>query len=97
MHLLQQCIVLLVLFEQVEKNFLSPYVSPRDTPFRHILLGSGPHTFQSLVSHLDTIKSNSLDWNDSTFRTQFALATSTIQGCANSLMGDIWVLKMTTQ
>lgn len=83
--------------EQVEKNFLSPYVSPRDIPFRHILLGSGPHTFKSLSSHLAALESDSPDWDAGTFRTQFALATTTIQGCADSLIGDIWVLNAATQ
>lgn len=85
------------MFEQVEKNFLSPYVSPRDIPFRHILLGSGPHTFKSLSSHLAALESGSPDWDAGAFRTQFALATSTIQGCADSLIGDIWVLKIAKQ
>lgn len=88
---------MLWLSEQVEKNFLSPYVSPKDTPFRHILLGSGPHTFKSLFSHLAALESQSPDWDADTFRTQFALATSTIQGCADSLLGDIWALKMPPQ
>lgn len=92
----EMCRILNERIMTVEKNFLSPYVSPLDTPFRHILLGSGPHTFKSLSSHLEALKSNSAEWDAGMFRTQFALATSTIQGCADSLTGDIWVLKMTT-
>uniref|UniRef100_A0A668RFE0 Transferrin receptor protein 1 n=1 Tax=Oreochromis aureus TaxID=47969 RepID=A0A668RFE0_OREAU len=76
----------------VERNFLSPYVSPRDSPFRHILLGSGPHTLKALTSHLDSLKTANPDANAELFRNQFARATWTIQTCANSLAGDIWSL-----
>ncbi|XP_013869286.1 transferrin receptor protein 1 [Austrofundulus limnaeus] len=76
----------------VEKNFLSPYISPRETPFRHILLGTGSHTLRALTSHLDALKTDNPDANGSLFLNQFALATWTIQGCANSLAGDIWAL-----
>ncbi|XP_075876851.1 transferrin receptor 1a isoform X2 [Nelusetta ayraudi] len=92
----EMCRILNERIMTVEKNFLSPYMSPLDAPFRHILLGSGPHTFKSLSSHLEALKSNSAEWDAGMFRTQFALATSTIQGCADSLTGDIWVLKMKT-
>ncbi|XP_039998898.1 transferrin receptor 1a [Xiphias gladius] len=75
----------------VERNLLSPYVSPRENPFRHILLGSGPHTLTALSNQLKALKAD--DPNaDALFRNQFALATWTIQGCANSLAGDIWSL-----
>uniref|UniRef100_A0A3Q4H1I8 Transferrin receptor protein 1 n=1 Tax=Neolamprologus brichardi TaxID=32507 RepID=A0A3Q4H1I8_NEOBR len=76
----------------VERNFLSPYVSPIDSPFRHILLGSGPHTLKGLSSHLDALKSASPEANAELFRNQLAQATWTIQACANSLAGDIWSL-----
>ncbi|XP_047445595.1 transferrin receptor protein 1-like isoform X2 [Mugil cephalus] len=76
----------------VERNFLSPYVSPRDSPFRHILLGSGPHTLKGLANHLDALRVNSPEADTDVFRNEFALATWTIQGCANSLAGDIWSL-----
>uniref|UniRef100_A0AAZ1WVJ1 Transferrin receptor protein 1 n=1 Tax=Oreochromis aureus TaxID=47969 RepID=A0AAZ1WVJ1_OREAU len=76
----------------VERNFLSPYVSPRDSPFRHILLGSGPHTLKALTSHLDSLKTANPDADAELFRNQFAQATWTIQTCANSLAGDIWSL-----
>ncbi|KAM8727995.1 transferrin receptor protein 1-like [Acanthopagrus schlegelii] len=76
----------------VERNFLSPYVSPRESPFRHILLGSGPHTLKALSSHLDALKADSPGADTDLFRNQFALATWTVQGCANSLAGDIWSL-----
>ncbi|XP_013768555.1 transferrin receptor protein 1-like [Pundamilia nyererei] len=76
----------------VERNFLSPYVSPRDSPFRHILLGSGPHTLKALTNHLDSLTTANPDANAEQFRNQFAQATWTIQTCANSLAGDIWSL-----
>ncbi|KAM4551336.1 transferrin receptor protein 1-like isoform 1-T3 [Odontesthes bonariensis] len=76
----------------VERNFLSPYISPRDSPFRHILLGSGSHTLKALSDHLDALKMDHPEADANLFRNQFALATWTIQGCANSLAGDIWSL-----
>ncbi|KAK6302288.1 hypothetical protein J4Q44_G00266430 [Coregonus suidteri] len=76
----------------VERDFLSPYVSPRETPFRHILVGSGSHTLKALSDHLDALQIHHSDANADLFRNQFALATWTIQGCANSLAGDIWSL-----
>uniref|UniRef100_A0A3Q3SNN1 Transferrin receptor protein 1 n=1 Tax=Mastacembelus armatus TaxID=205130 RepID=A0A3Q3SNN1_9TELE len=76
----------------VERNFLSPYVSPKENPFRHILLGSGPHTLEALIRHLEALSISSPDANADQFRNQFALVTWTIQACANSLAGDIWSL-----
>lgn len=76
----------------VERNLLSPYVSPRESPFRHILMGSGPQTLGGLIDHLEAIKSDSPEADAELFRNQFALATWTIQGCANSIAGDIWAL-----
>ncbi|XP_042285964.1 transferrin receptor protein 1-like [Thunnus maccoyii] len=76
----------------VERNFLSQYVSPRDSPFRHILLGSGPHTLQGLLNHLEALRNDNPEAEADLLRNQFALATWTIQGCANSLAGDIWSL-----
>ncbi|XP_029686613.1 transferrin receptor 1a isoform X1 [Takifugu rubripes] len=76
----------------VERDLLSPYVSPRESPFRHILLGSGPHTLQALSNHLNSFRSNNPEADADLFRNQFALATWTIQGCANSLAGNIWSL-----
>uniref|UniRef100_A0A4W6C065 Transferrin receptor protein 1 n=1 Tax=Lates calcarifer TaxID=8187 RepID=A0A4W6C065_LATCA len=76
----------------VERNFLSPYVSPKDSPFRHILLGSGPHTLTALFNHLEALRTNNPEADVDLFRNQFALVTWTIQGCANSLAGDIWSL-----
>ncbi|XP_070830659.1 transferrin receptor protein 1-like [Chaetodon trifascialis] len=76
----------------VERNFLSPYVSPRESPFRHILLGSGPYTVKALSNHLDSFRAEKPEADADLFHNQFALATWTIQGCANSLAGDIWSL-----
>ncbi|KAM7401142.1 hypothetical protein PAMA_005367 [Pampus argenteus] len=76
----------------VERNFLSQYVSPRESPFRHVLLGSGPHTLKGLLNHLKALNSDNPEADADLFRNQFALATWTIQGCANSLAGDIWSL-----
>ncbi|CAL8343971.1 unnamed protein product [Merluccius merluccius] len=77
---------------QVERNLLSPYVSPRDSPFRHIIVGSGPQTVQALLDYLEAIRLRTSDANAEAFQNQLALATWTIQGCANSLEGDIWSL-----
>ncbi|KAJ8011140.1 hypothetical protein DPEC_G00055090 [Dallia pectoralis] len=75
---------------RVERDLLSPYVSAREAPFRHILLGSGSHTLKALSEHLDLLRGNNLKADVELFRNQFALATWTIQGCANALAGDIW-------
>uniref|UniRef100_A0A672NWF9 Transferrin receptor protein 1 n=1 Tax=Sinocyclocheilus grahami TaxID=75366 RepID=A0A672NWF9_SINGR len=74
----------------VEGSFLSPYVSPRESLFRHILLGSGSHTLAALVDHLEAIKGGLESADIDQFKNQFALATWTIQGCANALAGEVW-------
>ncbi|XP_077360470.1 transferrin receptor protein 1-like [Festucalex cinctus] len=76
----------------VERNLLSAYVSARESPFRHILFGSGPHTLKELSNHLDALKTDSPEADIDQFRNQFALATWTIQGCATALAGDMWSL-----
>ncbi|XP_049602531.1 transferrin receptor protein 1 [Syngnathus scovelli] len=76
----------------VERNFLSAYVSAKENPFRHILLGSGPHTLKGLSNHLDALRTQSPEADVDQFRNQFALATWTIQGCATALTGDMWSL-----
>ncbi|NXH09825.1 TFR1 protein, partial [Bucco capensis] len=73
---------------KVEYDFLSPYVSPKDVPFRHIFFGKGPHTLQSLLENLELLKHNKSDVN--MLKGQLALATWTIKGAANALAGDIW-------
>ncbi|XP_028284343.1 transferrin receptor protein 1-like [Parambassis ranga] len=89
---IEMCRVINDRIMSVERNFLSPYVSPRENPFRHILLGSGPHTLKGLANHLDALKTGNPEADATQFRNQFALATWTIQGSANSLAGDIWSL-----
>nr|XP_057925177.1 transferrin receptor 1a [Doryrhamphus excisus] len=74
----------------VERNFLSAYVSAKESPFRHILLGSGPHTLKGLSDHLDSLRTDNPPATTDEFRNQFALATWMLQGCANALAGDIW-------
>ncbi|XP_074157638.1 transferrin receptor protein 1 [Sminthopsis crassicaudata] len=75
---------------KVEYNFLSPYVSPKETPFRHIFWGSGSHTLSALLSHLQLLKKKDINFNETLLRNQLALATWTIQGAANALAGNIW-------
>ncbi|KAL4660155.1 transferrin receptor protein 1 [Arapaima gigas] len=75
---------------RVEHNLLSPYVSPKDTPFRHIILGFGSHTLPDLVEHLSALNRNLPETSVDHFRNQFALATWTIQGCSNALSGEVW-------
>lgn len=65
---------------KVEHSLLSPYVSPVDTPFRHLLLGRGPHTLAAIAETTDMAE----------LHTQLALATWNLQGCANSMDRDIW-------
>uniref|UniRef100_A0A1A8L149 Transferrin receptor (p90, CD71) n=1 Tax=Nothobranchius pienaari TaxID=704102 RepID=A0A1A8L149_9TELE len=66
----------------VEHSLISPYMSPVETPFRHILFGHGPQTLASIAQTDDTEQ----------LRTQLALVTWTLQGCANAMMGNIWDL-----
>ncbi|KAL7991143.1 hypothetical protein Chor_014573 [Crotalus horridus] len=75
---------------KVEYQFLSPYVSPKDTPFRHIFLGSGSHTVQALLENVGFLKTNASAFDEDLFRNQLALLTWTIQGAANALSGDVW-------
>uniref|UniRef100_A0A8C9U3X0 Transferrin receptor protein 1 n=1 Tax=Scleropages formosus TaxID=113540 RepID=A0A8C9U3X0_SCLFO len=77
---------------RVEHNFLSPYVSPKDVPFRHIFFGTGTHTLQALADHLEALRKRTLDSDWNLFRNQFALITWTVQGCANNLVGNVWDL-----
>uniref|UniRef100_A0A8D3E502 Transferrin receptor 1b n=1 Tax=Scophthalmus maximus TaxID=52904 RepID=A0A8D3E502_SCOMX len=65
---------------RVEHNLLSPYVSPVDAPFRHLLLGRGAHTLASIAETADMEQ----------LRVQLALATWTLKGCAHAMVGDIW-------
>ncbi|TKS87474.1 Transferrin receptor protein 1 [Collichthys lucidus] len=65
---------------RVEHALLSPYVTPTETPFRHILFGRGSHTLASITQTTDMEQ----------LRTQLALATWSLQGCANVMVGNIW-------
>lgn len=89
---------------QVEFYFLSQYVSPADSPFRHIFLGRGDHTLGALLDHVRLLRTSSsgalgaassgvgsgLGFQESRFRRQLALLTWTLQGAANALSGDVW-------
>lgn len=86
---------------RVEFYLLSQYVSPADSPFRHIFLGQGDHTLGALLDHLRMLRSNAskavspgsasgLAFQESRFRRQLALLTWTLQGAANALSGDVW-------
>lgn len=89
---------------RVEYYFLSQYVSPADSPFRHIFLGQGDHTLGALLNHVRLLRSSSsetlgaatsgvvpaLGFQESRFRRQLALLTWTLQGAANALSGDVW-------
>ncbi|KFR06789.1 transferrin receptor protein 1 [Opisthocomus hoazin] len=75
---------------KVEYDFLSPYLSPKDAPFRHIFFGKGSHTLQSLLENLQLLRTNKDTVDVNKLKEQLALATWTIKGAANALVGDIW-------
>ncbi|NWT77856.1 TFR1 protein, partial [Lanius ludovicianus] len=75
---------------KVEYDFLSPYLSPKDAPFRHIFFGKGSHTLQSLLENLKQLGTNKDSVDVNKVKEQLALATWTIKGAANALVGDIW-------
>ncbi|NXA31102.1 TFR1 protein, partial [Eudromia elegans] len=75
---------------KVEYDFLSPYLSPKDTPLRHIFFGKGSHTLQSLLESLQLLKNSKSRVNVNLLKEQLALATWTIKGAANAIVGDIW-------
>lgn len=74
----------------MEYDFLSPYLSPKEVPFRHVFFGRGTHTLQSLVEHLQLLKTGKSEVDLNLLKEQLALATWTIKGAANALGGDIW-------
>lgn len=74
----------------MEYDFLSPYLSPKDVPFRHIFFGKGSHTLKSLLENLKQLKANESRVDLKEVKEQLALATWTIKGAANALVGDIW-------
>ncbi|NXX63002.1 TFR1 protein, partial [Scopus umbretta] len=75
---------------KVEYDFLSPYLSPKDAPFRHIFFGKGSHTLQSLLENLQLLRTSRDSVDVNMLKEQLALATWTIKGAANALVGDIW-------
>lgn len=77
---------------QVEHNLLSPYVSPKDVPFRHIIFGTGDYSVSTLLQHLSALKQQAVGSDADLFRNQFALITWTIQSCANDLAAEVWAL-----
>uniref|UniRef100_A0A3B1IZU6 Transferrin receptor protein 1 n=1 Tax=Astyanax mexicanus TaxID=7994 RepID=A0A3B1IZU6_ASTMX len=86
----EQCRIINNQIMGVERDLLSPYVSPQISPFRHILLGSGSHTLGGLRAHLTAIKEGSASADLDLLKNQFALTTWTIQSCANALAGSVW-------
>ncbi|KAF4076346.1 hypothetical protein AMELA_G00213420 [Ameiurus melas] len=91
---LEQCRIINDRIMGVERDLLSPYVSPRTAPFRHILLGSGSGscTLQEMLAQLTAIKEGSASADVDLLKNQFALTTWTIQSCANALAGNVWEL-----
>ncbi|NXC21624.1 TFR1 protein, partial [Corythaeola cristata] len=75
---------------KVEYDFLSPYLSPKDAPFRHIFFGRGSHTLQSLLETLQLLNTSPDSVDVNMLKEQLALVTWTIKGAANALVGDIW-------
>ncbi|NXN97841.1 TFR1 protein, partial [Rhinopomastus cyanomelas] len=75
---------------KVEYDFLSPYLSTKEVPFRHIFFGKGSHTLQSLLENLQLLRTDKDKVKVNELREQLALATWTIKGAANALAGDIW-------
>ncbi|NWR32215.1 TFR1 protein, partial [Tachuris rubrigastra] len=75
---------------KVEYDFLSPFLSPKDAPFRHIFFGKGSHTLPSLLENLKQLKDNKDSVDVNMLKEQLALVTWTIKGAANALVGDIW-------
>lgn len=83
------CIFCVCVCVQVERNLLSPYVSPQDTPFRHILFGSGSHTLGAVYTHLTSLQ-NITDADVILLNNQISMAAWVIQSCAGALAGNIW-------
>ncbi|KAI5092646.1 transferrin receptor protein 1 [Silurus meridionalis] len=87
---LEQCRIINDQIMGVERNLLSPYVSPRDTPFRHILLGSGSHTLGAVFTHLASIHNGTASIDAVLLNNQIAAAAWMIQSCAGALAGNVW-------
>ncbi|XP_066508360.1 transferrin receptor protein 1-like [Hoplias malabaricus] len=86
----EQCRIINDRIMGVERDFLSFYACPRESPFRHIVLGSGSHTLEGLRSHIAAIKAGSSSTDTDLLRNQLALASWTIHSCANALAGNVW-------
>ncbi|XP_053507836.1 transferrin receptor protein 1-like [Ictalurus furcatus] len=86
----EQCRIINNQIMAVERNLLSPYVSPRDTPFRHILFGSGSHTLGAVFTHLSSIQNGTTSVDAVLLNNQIAVAAWTIQSCASAFAGDVW-------
>ncbi|ROL42696.1 Transferrin receptor protein 1 [Anabarilius grahami] len=89
---IEMCRILNNRIMKVEHNFLSPYVSLRDVPFRHIFFGNGWQTANDLEKYLKDVHENKTSFDIDQVLNKFALLTWNIQGCANDLAGDIWDL-----
>ncbi|XP_027014062.2 transferrin receptor 1a [Tachysurus fulvidraco] len=89
---LEQCRIINDRIMGVERDLLSPYMSPQNTPFRHILHGAGSCTLQDVLTQLTAIKEGSAKADVDLLKNQFALTTWTIQSCANALAGNVWDL-----
>uniref|UniRef100_A0A3B4AMI8 Uncharacterized protein n=1 Tax=Periophthalmus magnuspinnatus TaxID=409849 RepID=A0A3B4AMI8_9GOBI len=66
----------------IEHSLLSPYASPIETPYRHMVFGKGPHTLAAIAEMT----------NMTQLHTELALATWNLQACANAMVGDLWEL-----
>ncbi|KAA0704624.1 Transferrin receptor protein 1 [Triplophysa tibetana] len=77
---------------KVERNLLSPYISLKDVPFRHIFFGNGWQTAEDLENDLKDVIAGKATLDVDQVLNKFALLTWTIQGCANDLAGDVWSL-----
>ncbi|XP_058274138.1 transferrin receptor protein 1-like isoform X2 [Hemibagrus wyckioides] len=89
---LEQCRIINDRIMGVERDLLSPYASPQNTPFRHIMFGSGSCTLEDVLTQLVAIKEGSANADIDLLKNQFALTTWTIQSCANALAGNVWDL-----
>ncbi|XP_048030121.1 transferrin receptor 1b isoform X2 [Megalobrama amblycephala] len=89
---IETCRILNNRIMKVEHNLLSPYVSLRDVPFRHIFFGNGWQTANDLEKYLKDVHVKKARFDIDQVLNKFALFTWNIQGCANDLAGDIWAL-----
>ncbi|XP_014871916.1 transferrin receptor protein 1-like isoform X2 [Poecilia latipinna] len=76
----ESCRILNDRIMKVEHSLLSPYVSVVEAPFRHLLLGRGPHTLAAIAETQDMEK----------LPLHLALATWNLQGSANAMAANVW-------